>query len=248
MPERFLVLQSSYKVLSIGLCEQNKVVDRFIESKLTPSSCLVPHAIQLLNRNNLTIHDISALIVDQGPGAFGSLRVLLSTANSLGLAIKLPLIGVDGLISLAFDTTQNYSSFYTAPNHPVILVTLLNAYNVECYYGIFEANLAQKTLSKSHDRGYAKVYALLDILNEQYPHQNIVFVGNGVPLYNALIQEKIGQRATCIEDKFDLTSLDTVAQYGSEQWGQHPEPMYRLLPLYLKNNMFTPTPPRIKAA
>ena len=235
MPERFLVLQSSYKVLSIGLSEQDKVVDRVIESKLTPSSSLVPHAIQLLSRNNLTIHNVSALIVDQGPGAFGSLRVLLSTANALGFSIKLPLIGVDGLMALAFDATCNYSSVKTAPDKPVILVTLLNAYNVECYYGIFEANLAQKTLSAPHDRGYAKVYTLMEMLNEKYPQHDCVFVGNGVPLYSTLIHEKLGARASWIDDRFDLASLDTVALYGFQQWSQHPEPTYKLLPLYLKN-------------
>lgn len=235
MPECFLVLQSSYKVLSIGLCEKDKIVDRFIESKLTPSSSLVPHAINLLSRNNLTLHDISGIIVDQGPGAFGSLRVLLSTANALGFALKIPLIGVDGLIALAFDATNNYSSYYTAPDKQIMLISLLNAYNAECYYGIFEANLAKKTFYDSHNRGYSKIYTLLDSLKETYPNHDFVFVGNGTSLYSGLIEEKLAGRASWIEDRFDLASLDIVALDGCRQWQQEQRQTYKLLPLYLKN-------------
>lgn len=239
MPKRFLVLQSSYKVLSIGLCENEKIIDRFLESKLTPSASLVPHAMKLLARNELALRDISAIIVDQGPGAFSSLRVLLSTANALGFAIQLPLIGVDGLDALAFDTAKNYSSFYQAEDKNIILVPFLNAYNVECYYGIYEANLAQKTISIAHTRGYAKVYTLLDELNEKYPSHSVVFVGNGVPLYSALIQEKLAARAFWIEDRFDLASLDIVANYGYEQWLKNQPPTYKLMPLYLKSKLFS---------
>ena len=242
MSERFLVLQSSYKVLSIGLSENEKIVDRFIESKLTPSSSLVPHAIKLLSRNNLTIHNMKALIVDQGPGAFGSLRVLLSTANALGFAIKIPIVGVDGLSALAFDVVTNYESFYSTDDESTLLVTMLNAYNVECYYGIYDVNLKTHTITTTFDRGYAKVYTLMDMLNEHYPNKNILFVGNAIPLYNAMIQEKIGSRATCIEDRFDLASIDTIAHYGFEQWHQNPEPTYKLLPLYLKNQLYALAP------
>ena len=136
MSERFLVLQSSYKVLSIGIGENGRIIDRIAENKLTASASLVPLAIKLLERNSLSLHDMSAIIVDQGPGAFGSLRVLLSTANAIGFALKFPIVGLDGLSTLTNDVIDNYSDVRLDEN--ILIVPILNAYNAECYYGIYE--------------------------------------------------------------------------------------------------------------
>lgn len=240
MPERFLVLQSSYKVLSIGLCENGRVTDRVVEAKLTASASLVPLAMQLLKRNSLSLQDVSAIIVDQGPGAFGSLRVLLSTANAVGFALNLPLIGVDGLNTLAHDVLDNYQG--PRVDESIYLVTLLNAYNVECYYGLYEANLATQSITNTLERSYTKTYTLLELLAKQYPTKKLLFAGNAVPLYKSMIEEALGERATCIVDAFDLASLDTVAYYGFKKWQANEERIYRLMPLYLKMQMYTATP------
>ncbi len=240
MPERFLVLQSSYKVLTIGICENGRITDRSTEAKLTTSASLVPLAIQLLERNSLSLKDLSGIIIDQGPGAFGSLRVLLSTANAVGFALKLPLIGVDGLNTLAHDVIDNYTGARTDEN--ILLVTMLNAYSVECYYGLYEVNLAQRKILQTFDRSYMKVYTLIELLIKRYPQHKQLFVGNGVPIYGHMIMEQLGDRSTCINDAFDLASIDTIAHYGFKQWQTDQNRVYRLMPLYLKMQMYTSAP------
>lgn len=240
MSERFLVLQSSYKVLSIGIGENGRIIDRIAENKLTASASLVPLAIKLLERNSLSLHDMSAIIVDQGPGAFGSLRVLLSTANAIGFALKLPIVGLDGLSTLTNDVIDNYSDVRLDEN--ILIVPILNAYNAECYYGIYEVNLATREHIATFESGYIKIYTLIELLIKNHPHKKLILVGNGVSLYYAMLTEQLGTRATCINDTFDLASLDSMAYYGLQKWQSQESPVFKALPLYLKMQMYTSTP------
>jgi tRNA threonylcarbamoyl adenosine modification protein YeaZ len=239
MHENFLVLQSSYKKLSIGLAQASKIIDSIVETKRTPSSSLVPLAIELLSRNNLDLSNIAGIILDQGPGAFGSLRVLLSTANALGLALKKPLLGVDGLNTLAYDVLEN-SNELPEKTDRFTLVTILNAYNVECYYGIYEANPSARVVTKFLERSYTKVYSLIEILKEKNSTKKILFVGNAVTMYKEVLREAFGEQAFFIENEFELASIKAIAKYGFLKWQMKDPATFKLLPLYLKMQLYTP--------
>jgi len=62
---------------------------------------LVPMIEAVLDEANLTYQDLDLLAVTTGPGAFTGIRIGLSTARSLALASKLPLIGVSNFTALA---------------------------------------------------------------------------------------------------------------------------------------------------
>lgn len=55
----------------------------------------------LLARNGLTHADIARIAVTTGPGSFTGLRIGLSAARGLGLARKLPVLGIPSLLSLS---------------------------------------------------------------------------------------------------------------------------------------------------
>ncbi len=49
---------------------------------------------KLLKENNVSLKDLKTIVVNQGPGSFTGLRVGISTANTLGYVLKIPVIGV----------------------------------------------------------------------------------------------------------------------------------------------------------
>ncbi|HSM38861.1 MAG TPA: tRNA (adenosine(37)-N6)-threonylcarbamoyltransferase complex dimerization subunit type 1 TsaB [Candidatus Limnocylindrales bacterium] len=57
----------------------------------------LPRLLSLLRRNGLDLADASALAVGLGPGSFTGLRVGLSLAKGLALALDLPLYGLASL-------------------------------------------------------------------------------------------------------------------------------------------------------
>lgn len=63
----------------------------------THSEKLLPAIHSILERNQKTISDLSAIVVGQGPGSFTGLRIGITTANALSFALKIPVLGFSSL-------------------------------------------------------------------------------------------------------------------------------------------------------
>lgn len=62
-------------------------------------SDLLPRLLGLLERNDRELREATALAVGTGPGSFTGLRVALSLAKGLALALELPIVGVPSLVA-----------------------------------------------------------------------------------------------------------------------------------------------------
>ncbi|MFL7811193.1 MAG: tRNA (adenosine(37)-N6)-threonylcarbamoyltransferase complex dimerization subunit type 1 TsaB [Anaerolineae bacterium] len=58
---------------------------------------LMPRIVRLLDGQNVAPKDLTGLVVSLGPGSFTGLRIALSAAKGLSLALDLPLVGVPTL-------------------------------------------------------------------------------------------------------------------------------------------------------
>jgi tRNA threonylcarbamoyladenosine biosynthesis protein TsaB len=93
---------------------------------------IFPAIDELLARNALTYKDLTRIAVSTGPGSFTGLRIGLSAARGLGLALNLPVIGVPSLLGLSLATEcdpvavlldarrdEAYFQLFTGPGIPV---------------------------------------------------------------------------------------------------------------------------------
>lgn len=62
-------------------------------------SDLLPRLLALLEREGLRLRQATAVAVGIGPGSFTGLRVALSLAKGLALALEVPLVGVPSLVA-----------------------------------------------------------------------------------------------------------------------------------------------------
>lgn len=62
---------------------------------------IFPALAELLGRNRLAYADLKLIAVTTGPGSFTGLRIGLSAARGLGLALGVPVIGVPTLLALS---------------------------------------------------------------------------------------------------------------------------------------------------
>lgn len=67
---------------------------------------IFPAIDELLERSGLAYKDLRRIAVTTGPGSFTGLRIGLSAARGLGLALGIPVIGVPSLLALSLPMTS----------------------------------------------------------------------------------------------------------------------------------------------
>ncbi|HUV57083.1 MAG TPA: tRNA (adenosine(37)-N6)-threonylcarbamoyltransferase complex dimerization subunit type 1 TsaB [Dehalococcoidales bacterium] len=63
---------------------------------------LLPHLVDLMEQNKLSLQSISGVIVVKGPGSYNGLRVGISTAKGLAFSLGIPIIGISSLELAAY--------------------------------------------------------------------------------------------------------------------------------------------------
>lgn len=101
-----LAIDTAAPRLQLGLLLADGREDRIVDDVATGhAELLFDRLAQLLARNGLGHADIARIGVTTGPGSFTGLRIGLSAARGLGLARKLPVIGVPSLFGLSLSAS-----------------------------------------------------------------------------------------------------------------------------------------------
>ncbi len=218
---KYLAIQSTYDTFEIGFFIENELSDSIQDDKWHTSSLLIPHLEQLIERNAVTLNDISFIAVNCGPAPFSSLRSLLATVNGLHCATEIPLISIDGL-------KATFSEFYD-PAYEYTVV-LLNAFNNELYYLIAH----KKQIIRE---GYKDFLSLFNELHELIPSfEYINFFGNGVILYKDHIKKTFGSYAFIDHKIPPICSLAFLGRLGLRVFESNEYEAEYLKPLHLKKH------------
>src|SRR5690606_20949725 len=124
-----LAIDTAAPRLQLGLLLADGRTDTSIDDVATGhAEILFDRLGQLLARNGLSHGDIARVGVTTGPGSFTGLRIGLSAARGLGLARKLPVVGVPSLLAVSL----------AAPDEAPVSV-LIDARRDEAYLQTFAA-------------------------------------------------------------------------------------------------------------
>ena len=86
---------------------------------------------EIIAETGISVHDLSAIAVSQGPGSYTGLRIGVSAAKGLCFALNIPLIAVDTLQTLASQAKVSDGK----------IIPMLDARRMEVYSAIFNADL-----------------------------------------------------------------------------------------------------------
>ncbi len=212
-------MQANYSTYEVGLFSNSyRCLGSSIEDKKYASRDLIPTIEKLLTDNNLSLKDVDAIGVNQGPGPFTSLRVIITTANGLALATKIPLIGINSLEALL---DENPDSQWP------ITIALLNAYNNDLYFGIQSP--------AGMEFGCENAQLLIKQVKDRFSDVPIRFLGNGVTLYQNEILQAFGYQAHIPNPVPEGCSLIQLAFMTDTAFSQNERLSEQLLPIYLKN-------------
>lgn len=157
-----------------------------IEKKETHSRHLMTMIDGVVHVVGMTLDDVDAFAVAQGPGSFTGLRIGLSAIKGLCFASGKPLVGVSSLEALAMGAVG-----FGFPVCPMI-----DARKNEVYQALYD-----------FDEGRCITLKPPRAVGEDHLCDNIkdktVFVGSGVRVFGHVIQKKLGNLALFPQPGFD---------------------------------------------
>jgi tRNA threonylcarbamoyl adenosine modification protein YeaZ len=97
-----LAIDTAAPRLALAVLRDGDRVDTHVEDMATgQAERLFPALEELLSRAGVTYTDLTRIAVTTGPGSFTGLRIGLSAARGLGLALSIPVVGIPSLLALS---------------------------------------------------------------------------------------------------------------------------------------------------
>jgi tRNA threonylcarbamoyladenosine biosynthesis protein TsaB len=215
-----LALDTSTSRGSLALVsDQQLLAELTLDSSRSYLHRLLAGIDYLLQESGCTIKNVGLIAVSQGPGNFTGLRLGLSTAKGLALAVGCPVVGVNTLDVLA----ANFP-FAEVPVCPVI-----DAKKNEIYAAFYQCRAAAATLSGDYLLLKPRDLAAR-ILSP------ILITGPGLERYGSLFKELLGDLASYPPPEFNYVRAGTLARLGLQKFlaGSIPDPD-ALTPFYLRS-------------
>lgn len=171
-----LAIETSNKVCSVAIVNEHQILaqsELFVDKRA--SAMLTPMIADVLKAAGLQKNELSAVAVGMGPGSYTGLRVGISTAKGLCLALDLPLIAVNSLNAMAFTVKSS-----SLDDSQYLLCPMIDARRLEVYTAIYDFNLNEMSVTE----------ALILNENSFQNQSNIVFFGDGAAKFKALGVQK----------------------------------------------------------
>ena len=172
-----LAIESSGLVASVALMTEDKLIGEYTTNfKKTHSQTLLPMLDEVVRMTGISLDSVDAIVISGGPGSFTGLRIGSATAKGLGLALDKPIVHVPTVDGLA----------YNLWGHKDFVCPLMDARRNQTYTGLYEFTAdGMNILVESCAVGIEEI---LEKINEY--GRPVVFLGDGVPVFRAIIEEK----------------------------------------------------------
>ena len=131
-----LNIETATKNCSVALAKEGKTIicKEIAEEGYSHAERLHVFIEEIIKEAGITLNNLSAIAVSQGPGSYTGLRIGVSAAKGLCYALDIPLIAVDTLQALASQVTISSG----------LIIPMIDARRMEVYSAIFSPTLEKK--------------------------------------------------------------------------------------------------------
>src|SRR5579863_2080570 len=96
------------------------------------AEALIPLVARVMKASGLAFADLDRIVVTNGPGSFTGLRVGIAAARGLGLASKIPVVGVS--------TLSAYAARYLGADNKYPVIAAIDARHAHVFLQVFAPN------------------------------------------------------------------------------------------------------------
>ncbi|MFA5853368.1 MAG: tRNA (adenosine(37)-N6)-threonylcarbamoyltransferase complex dimerization subunit type 1 TsaB [Spirochaetales bacterium] len=195
-----LVFDTSTDILAVGVAKDNGSMKLSAESGFRHSETLLPAIEGCLSESGLELKDIELIACTSGPGSFTGLRIGMSTAKGLSLALGIPWVGVPTLDCIAFG--------HEKPG--CMTVPVLDARKNRLYAALYRGG---RRVSEYLDISIAQLLALLD------GEEEALFIGPDAEIFADYALERPGFIIETDNPENKLRGLSTLAELHYKEKG-----------------------------
>ena len=176
---KILAIDSCSNVATAALvCDDVLIAQFSLNDKTTHSTKLLPQIEYMMQNAQTEFADIDLFAITTGPGSFTGQRIGVATAKALAHATGKPMVGVSALMAMAYNI--KFTDYLICP--------IMDARREQVYTASFKWQ-DDELITIKEDRAMA-----LDDLLEEID-ENVIFFGDGVPVFKEKIASKLGNKA-----------------------------------------------------
>lgn len=204
---KYLTIDTTTKVTALALAEDGRLVaESFLHTSKTHSERLIPVLDQVLEASAWKLQDLDFIGVVRGPGSFTGIRIGIATAQGLAQVLKLPLVGVLSLDTLAWAGNSRREE----------IVPILDARKNEWYTAQYHWSEEDQKPVRTREPFAVEPELWLRELAVQ--EKAIVFVGDGIVRYVDKIKSILGEKAVLLPDYLALPRGAYAVRCVWQEW------------------------------
>lgn len=221
-----LAIDASGVAGSVAYLKEGKLAgEYYFCDKLTHSQTIMPMLEHMKSLIQIDLKEVDAVAVTSGPGSFTGLRIGVTAAKALALALEVPIVGVPTLdvMAQAIPFTEHY------------ICPIMDARRNQVYTALYQwQNGKLKRLSD---------YMAIDLT--EYAHSlktqregKIIFLGDGVQVYKEALVEVLGKEKVLFAPSFcNLQHASVLAAVAEQLYkeGKSEDPS-TFVPMYLRKS------------
>lgn len=215
-----LNIETATKNCSVSVAKDGKTIacNELADEGYSHAEKLHVFIEEVIAKAGISVQDLAAIAVSQGPGSYTGLRIGVSAAKGLCYALNIPLIAVDTLQTLASQAEVTDGK----------IIPMLDARRMEVYSAIFNSDLTIDRAIKAE---------IIDENSFQEYHDKLYFVGDCADKCKAVLTK---QNFVFLEDvKYPSANAMSKISYDKYQKSDTVDVAY-FEPYYLKDFMIAP--------
>lgn len=170
-----LNIDTALETASVCLAKDEEILQLTVNENRNGRAAWLHNAVaDILQKNNCSTNDLTAVAVSIGPGSYTGLRVGLAAAKGFCFALDIPLITVSTLQIMAYAVKEEATD---------LICPMIDARRMEVFAAVYDKLLQEKIAA----------HALIvdeDSFSDLLSSSSILFCGNGSKKLQALIKNK----------------------------------------------------------
>jgi tRNA threonylcarbamoyladenosine biosynthesis protein TsaB len=165
----FLIIDTALEEAIVALGKDGKIIGELTNIETHSHASFIQVAIAtVLERQQIAITELDAIVVTLGPGSYTGLRVGLATAKGIAYALQKPLIGLSTLGALAAAAVQLSPTTIELSTQ---IFAMIDARRMEIFGAIYDTSINPKVQEQSMVLDQTKWNSLIN--------QPTICIGNG---------------------------------------------------------------------